>query len=110
MLKRLPEDKNEAFYRVLKEGNFLKYKPGKQVTMAPPRFLGGTNRNYPAYWASGGLPLGGAGTFPLQEVEARAIADFWGSHPNISGMQTFHTNSGLILRESTVHPDTWFID
>ncbi|MBN1682731.1 hypothetical protein JW865_04170 [Candidatus Bathyarchaeota archaeon] len=110
MLKRTPDDKEGQFYRVMREGKFLKYKPGKQITMAPSRFLGGTNRNYPAYWAPGGLPLGGAGAFPLQEVEARAIADFWGNHSNLSGLHTFHTHSGLILRESTVHPDSWFIE
>ncbi|MCX6643171.1 MAG: M14 family metallopeptidase [Candidatus Bathyarchaeota archaeon] len=110
MLKRQAEDQKGPFYRVLREGKFLKYKPGKAVTMASPRFLGGTNRNYPAYWEPGGLPLGGSGAFPLQEVEPRAIADFWASHPNLSGMHTFHTNAGLILRESTVHPDSWFID
>jgi hypothetical protein len=108
MIKREADDKEGPFYKVLREGMFLKYKPGKEVTMAPPRFLGGTNRNYPAYWAPGGLPLGGAGTYPLEEVEARAIADFWAKHPNLSGMHTFHTSGGLILRECAVHPDSWF--
>ena len=108
MIKRGSDEVEGPFYVVLREGKFLKYKPGKEVTMAPPKFLGGTNRNYPAYWAPGGLPLGGAGVYPLQEVEARAITDFWANHPNISGMHTFHTSGGLILRESAVHPDTWF--
>ena len=108
MIKREATDNEGPLYKVLREGMFLKYKPGKEVTMAPPRFLGGTNRNYPAYWAPGGLPLGGAGVFPLEEVEARAIADFWAKHPNLSGMHTFHTSGGLILRESAVHPDSWF--
>ena len=112
MLKRKPEDPESEgpFYKVLTEGKFLKYKPGKEVTMAPKRFLGGTNRNYPAYWAPGGLPLGGAGPFPLWEREPRAIADFWADHPNLSGIHTFHTSGGLILRESATRPDSWFID
>jgi murein tripeptide amidase MpaA len=112
MLKRAPEDADDEgpFYRVLREGKFLKYKPGKEVTMAPKRFIGGTNRNYPAYWAPGGLPLGGAGPFPLWEREPRAIADFWADHPNLSGIHTFHTSGGLILRESTTRADSWFID
>jgi murein tripeptide amidase MpaA len=112
MLKRKPED-TEAdgpYYKVLREGMFLKYKPGKEVTMAPKRYTGGTNRNYPAYWAPGGLPLGGAGPFPLWEREPRAIADFWADHPNLSGIHTFHTSGGLILRESTTKADSWFID
>ena len=110
MLKREPEDAEGPFYRVLREGMFLKYKPGKEVTMAPKRFIGGTNRNYPAYWAPGGLPLGGAGPFPLWEREPRAIADFWADHPNLSGIHTFHTSGGLILRESATRTDAWFID
>ncbi|MGD0804700.1 MAG: M14 family metallopeptidase [Candidatus Bathyarchaeia archaeon] len=110
MVKREPNEHYGEFYDVLREGKFLKYKNGKEVTMAPPRFLGGTNRNYPAHWAPGGLPIGGAGVFPLEEVEARAIADFWAKHPNIGGMHTFHTSGGLILRESAVHPDSWFTD
>ncbi|HUV33855.1 MAG TPA: M14 family metallopeptidase [Candidatus Desulfaltia sp.] len=110
MIKREPEDKPEdgPFYKVMREGLFLKYKPGKEVTMAPRMYLGGTNRNYPAYWAPGGLPLGGAGPFPLWEREPRAIADFWADHPNLSGCHTFHTSGGLILRESNAHPDAWF--
>ena len=110
MLKREPEDAEGPFYKVLREGMFLKYKPGKEVTMAPKRFIGGTNRNYPAYWAPGGLPLGGAGPFPLWEREPRAIADFWADHPNLSGIHTFHTSGGLILRESATRTDAWFID
>jgi len=110
MLKRGPEDAEDdgPFYRVMREGKFLKYKPGKEIVMAPKRFLGGTNRNYPAYWEPGGLPLGGAGPFPLWEREARAIADFWADHPNLSGIHTFHTSGGLILRESATRPDSWF--
>lgn len=112
MVRREPGDGAEEgpFYRVIKEGMFLRYKPGKEVTMAPPRFIGGTNRNYPAYWAPGGLPLGGAGPFPLWEREPRALADFWASHPNLSGVHTFHTSGGLVLRESITKPDDSFIE
>ena len=110
MIKREPEDTDEdgPFYKVLREGLFLKWKPGKEITMAPRMFLGGSNRNFPAYWAPGGLPLGGSGPFPLWEREPRAIADFWASHPNLSGMHTYHTSGGLILREANAHPDSWF--
>ena len=111
MIKRSPEDtleKDGPFYKVLREGKFLKYKPGKEITMAPRMFLGGSNRNFPAYWAPGGLPLGGSGPFPLWEREPRAISDFWASHPNLSGMHTYHTSGGLILREANAHPDSWF--
>jgi hypothetical protein len=110
MIKRSPEDieENGPFYKVLREGLFMKWKPGKEITMAPRMFLGGSNRNFPAYWAPGGLPLGGSGPFPLWEREPRAIADFWADHPNLSGMHTYHTSGGLILREANAHPDSWF--
>ena len=44
----------------------------------------------------------------MWEREPRAIADFWASHPNLSGMHTYHTSGGLILREANAHPDSWF--
>ena len=111
MIKRAPEDtleKDGPFYKVLREGLFMKWKPGKEITMAPRRYLGGSNRNFPAYWAPGGLPLGGSGPFPLWEREPRVISDFWSSHPNLSGIHTYHTSGGLILREANAHPDNWF--
>ncbi len=112
MLKRVPEDTEEdgPFYRVIGEGMFLKYRHGREVKMAPPRFLGGSNRNYPAHWAPGGLPLGSAGPFPLWEREAHALSDFWVDHPNLGSIHTFHTSGGLVLRESITKPDSWFID
>ena len=112
MVRRSPDDTEDdgPFYNVVKEGLFLKYKPGKEVTMAPRRFIGGTNRNYPAYWAPGGLPLGGAGPFPLWEREPRALSDFWSDHPNLSGVHTFHTNGGIVLRESITKTDDSFIE
>jgi murein tripeptide amidase MpaA len=111
MIKRRPEDTMEEegpFFKVLREGLFLKWKPGKEISMAPRRYLGGSNRNFPAHWTPGGLPLGGAGPFPLWEREARAISDFWADHPNLSGVHTYHTSGGLILREANAHPDSWF--
>ena len=111
MIKREPEDTPELdgpFYKVLRVGLFLKWNPGNEITMAPRMFLGGSNRNFPAYWAPGGLPLGGSGPFPLWEREPRAISDFWASHPNLTGVHTYHTSGGLILREANAHPDSWF--
>jgi len=112
MLMRDPADTEDdgPFYRVIGEGLFLKYRPGKEIKMAPRRWLGGTNRNYPAHWAPGGLPLGGAGPYPLWEREARALADFWYDHPNLGGIHTFHTSGGLVLRESITKTDDWFIE
>jgi murein tripeptide amidase MpaA len=113
MIKRQPEDtidEDGPFFKVLREGLFLKWKPGKEISVAPKMFLGGSNRNFPAYWTPGGLPLGGSGPFPLWEREPRAISDFWANHPNLSCIHTYHTSGGLILREANAHPDSWFQD
>ncbi|MEO0560681.1 MAG: M14 family zinc carboxypeptidase, partial [Chloroflexota bacterium] len=47
----------------------------------------------------------GAGDLPLSEPETRAVAEFILAHPNISGMQCYHTHGGLHLRPSLVSPD-----
>ena len=113
MLKRTPEDREDdgPFYRILTEGMIFKYKPGKEVKLAPLRFLGGTNRNYPAYWAPGKI-VGShwTGPFPLWEKEPRAIADFWAAHPNLASYHSFHTSGGIILRESATKSDTALIE
>jgi hypothetical protein len=66
--------------------------PGARITV--------TNRNYPAYWAppwiQGGIRPGGY--YPLFEPEAKAQVDFILAHPNIAGIQSYHTHSGVLLR------------
>ncbi len=56
-----------------------------------------SNRNYPAYWAPDWVQ-DGSGVYPLSEPEARAQVDFVLAHPNIAGMQAFHTHCGVLLR------------
>ncbi len=56
-----------------------------------------SNRNYPAYWAPEWIQ-GGAGDYPLSEPEAKAQVDFVLAHPNIGGIQAYHTHSGVLLR------------
>ncbi len=56
-----------------------------------------SNRNYPAYWAPDWVQ-DGSGAYPLSEPEARAQVDFILAHPNIAGIQAFHTHSGVLLR------------
>jgi hypothetical protein len=55
------------------------------------------NRNFPADWQPNYVQ-GGAMDYPFQLPEAKAVNDFWMSHPNIAGLQTYHNNGGMILR------------
>ena len=55
------------------------------------------NRNYASDWQPNYVQ-GGAMDYPFQLPESRATNDFWMSHPNIGGMQTFHNSGGMILR------------
>lgn len=55
------------------------------------------NRNFASDWQPNYIQ-GGAMDYPFQLPEARAVNDFWMSHPNIAGLQTYHNNGGMILR------------
>ncbi len=64
-----------------------------------------TNRNYPVGWWSGDELMHGRGRYPLSEPESKAQVDFVLAHPNINGITTYHTHSGLILRSYSHRPD-----
>jgi hypothetical protein len=55
------------------------------------------NRNWPSDWQPDYIQSG-AMDYPFQLPEARAVADFLKAHPNISGVQSYHNNGGMILR------------
>ncbi len=55
------------------------------------------NRNYGSDWQPNYVQ-GGSMDYPFQLPESRATNDFWMSHPNVAGMQTFHNSGGMILR------------
>jgi len=55
------------------------------------------NRNYPFDWQPNYIQSG-AMDFPTQLPEAKAEVDFIFAHPNISGVQSYHNNGGMILR------------
>jgi hypothetical protein len=38
------------------------------------------------------------GTLPLEEPEAKAVADFILARPNIAGVMSYHTNAGALPR------------
>lgn len=96
MRKREIDDEGGEYYSVLTEGLIRNYD-GFSLPVAPPREGLDINRNYPYAWEPEGTERG-AGPYPFSEPETRAEAEFWRTHPNISGLVTYHTNSGVLLR------------
>lgn len=96
MRKRSIDDEGGDYYYVLTEGLIRNYD-GFFIPIAPPREGLDINRNYPYAWEPEGTEHG-AGPYPFSEPETRAEAEFWRAHPNISGLVTYHTTSGVLLR------------
>jgi len=93
---REPFNQDGPFYHRYVEGRVPGFN-GYTITDAPPRFGLDLNRNFPHGWAPENQQRG-AGSFPLSEPETRAVADFLKAHPNVNGVQSYHTYSGVILR------------
>ena len=105
MVQRAPGDVGDGpYYRLYREGVIRGDWDGVTVEIEKPRD-GNMNRNYPAGWRPNFRQYG-AGDYPLSEPEALATAKFILDHPNISGMQCYHTHGGLHLRPSLVEPDS----
>jgi murein tripeptide amidase MpaA len=102
MVKREPNEFGGQYYKIFKEG-LIKNYDGGEIKVAPPRWTGGTNRNWPDRWTPEGKAYGV--DMPLDEPEARAQADFWASHKNICGGVAYHTHGGLIVRSSSAVSD-----
>ena len=104
MIQREPGEVNKGpYYRLYREGEIRGDWDGVNFEIEKPRD-GNLNRNFPAGWRPQFRQYG-AGDTPLSEPEAKAVADFILAHPNISGMQCYHTHGGLHLRPSLVAPD-----
>jgi len=103
MVKRAPNEFGGTYYRLFTEGLIRGYDGG-EIKMAPPRYIGGTNRNWPERWKPESRAVGT--DVPLDEPEARAQADFWRTHKNICGGLAYHTHGGLIVRSSSAVPDS----
>jgi hypothetical protein len=55
------------------------------------------NRNWPGDWQPSYVQRG-AGPYPLQSPETRAVAEFIAAHPNIAASQSYHNTGGMVLR------------
>ena len=100
MVQRAPGEEGGAYYRLYPEG-FIEDYDGVHVAIEKP-FDGNMNRNFPAGWDAEEY---GAGEHPLSEPEAAAVARFILDHPNIAGMNSYHTHGGIILRPSMTQSD-----
>lgn len=103
MILREPGEVGGAYYRLYREGAIKGEWDGVTIEIEKPRD-GNMNRNFPSGWISGERQYG-AGDYPMSEPEAAATARFILEHPNITGMQCYHTHGGLHLRPSLVAPD-----
>lgn len=104
MVQREPGDVGGTYYRMYREGMIRGEWDGVSFDIEKPRD-GNMNRNFPAGWYPENNQYG-AGEYPLSEPEAMATARFILDHPNISGMQCYHTHGGLHLRPSLIAPDS----
>jgi murein tripeptide amidase MpaA len=100
MVQREPGEEGGEYYRLYPEG-FIEDYDGAHVRIDKPHD-GNMNRNFPAGWDAEEY---GAGEHPLSEPEAAAVARFILDHPNIAGMNSYHTHGGIILRPSMTQSD-----
>lgn len=105
MVQRAPGEHDDGpYYRLYREGVIRGDWDGVTIDIERPRD-GNLNRNFPAGWRPEFREYG-AGEYPLSEPESRAVMRFLLDHPNIAGMQCYHTHAGMILRPSLVAPDS----
>lgn len=104
MIKRTPDDRKGPFYRIYREGKFENFD-GFHQEVAPSPYGLDLNRQFPYDWMPEHKQWG-AGPFPLSEPETRAVVAFITSRKNITGVMTYHTFGGVLLRPYSNHPDT----
>jgi murein tripeptide amidase MpaA len=107
MIRRDPVDSGSGHYRLLPEGLLQDYDG---VTIQPRGAKEGLdlNRNFPVGWRQENEQPG-AGPYPVSEPETRNLVDFIIRHPNLTGLVTFHTYSGVLLRPYDDRPDEEYI-
>ena len=103
MVRRDPIETGGKYYRILPEG-LLKNYDGVTINVRRPKESLDLNRNFPANWRPESDQYG-AGTYPTSESEARNLVNFVIDHKNITGVISFHTMSGVLLRGFSVRPD-----
>jgi murein tripeptide amidase MpaA len=106
LVRRDPTEVGGTYYRVLPEGTLVDYD-GVTINLRPRKENLDLNRNFPSNWRQEGQQRG-SGPYPTSEPEVRGVVHFIANHPNITGGNTFHTFSGVILRPYDDKPDDQF--
>jgi murein tripeptide amidase MpaA len=96
MVRRDPVESGGTYYRLLPEGLLRNYD-GFTIQARKPKEGLDLNRNFPVAWRQENEQPG-AGPYPVSEPESRNLVDFIVRHPNLTGVVTFHTYSGVLLR------------
>jgi murein tripeptide amidase MpaA len=106
MVRRDPVETGGVYYRLLPEG-LLRNFDGVTIQPRGPKEGLDLNRNFPIGWRQEN-EQSGAGPYPVSEPESHNIVDFIVNHPNLTGVVTFHTFSGVLLRPYDDRPDDEF--
>ncbi|MGE5140910.1 MAG: M14 family metallopeptidase [Rudaea sp.] len=106
MVRREPTETGGKYYRLLTEGRLEDYD-GTLIHVAPRKEGLDLNRNFPANWRQEHEQKG-AGPYPGSEPEAYNLLQFVTAHKNITGLVTFHTYSGVLLRPYDYQSDDSF--
>ena len=106
MVRRDPIESGGTYYRLLPEG-LMKNFDGTTIQVRGAKEGLDLNRNFPMAWRQE-HEQPGAGPYPASESESRNLVDFIVVHPNLTGVVTFHTFSGVILRPYDDRPDDEF--
>lgn len=104
LIPREPHERAGTFYKLTWEGEIRGNWNGVEIKAAPNKWGLDLNRNWPAEWQPQ-VRQPGAGPFPLSEPETRALAEYIVGLPNLVGVQSYHTTTGIILRPSTQSTD-----
>lgn len=106
MVRRDPAETGGQYYRLLPEG-FVEDYDGYTLRIKPVKERLDMNRNFPNQWRPEGEQPG-AGPYPTSEPEVHAVVDFVARHRNLTGVITFHTWSGVLLRPYGTQSDEAF--
>lgn len=103
MVRREADDAEGDFYGVYTEGTIPSFD-GVTIPGMKYRYGMDFNRNFPVCWQPEGLQ-DGAGSYPLDHVETKTMADFIAGHKNICAVLTMHTSGGVLFYPPGTMPE-----
>lgn len=103
MILKKPDELEGDFYMVLNEGEFENGDWRSQLYNGPERYPYNLNRNWPFEWLPA-VGQKGAGEYPLQAAENKALADFLASHKNLCFVLSLHSSGGVLFYPPVTKP------